>query len=311
MKITGGDLKKSSYTKRQKALIIKKMFVNEISLDDAEKEFASLREAMCNADKIFSPYSRVGNNIVDYFTRPQRLDVEGNKGINFFDFLYNKSEFYKKDWFKRFISIHNDMDEVRAMYKAFQVYYGSVNIFRPLIAIEFYCMFKPKSILDFTMGWGGRLVGATALNIPKYIGIDMNQDLKAPYTKLVDFLKDKTTTDIKLYFTDALKVDYTKLDYDMVFTSPPYYNVEIYKGTKKQSKDDWDREFYEPIFRKTYAGLKKQGWYCLNVPVEVYERVCIRVLGRATKLVPFRKGKRGVKGGVETYSEMIYCWKKK
>ena len=47
MKITGGDLKKSSYTKRQKALIIKKMFVNEISLDDAEKEFASLREAMC------------------------------------------------------------------------------------------------------------------------------------------------------------------------------------------------------------------------------------------------------------------------
>ena len=68
----------------------------------------------------------------------------------------------------------------------------------------------------------------------------MNQDLKAPYTKLVNFLEDKTKTDIKLYFTDALKVDYTKLDYDMVFTSPPYYNVEIYKGTKRQSKDDWD-----------------------------------------------------------------------
>jgi len=311
MIIYGGELKKSSYTKRQKALIIKKMFVNDIGLDDAENEFRALREAMCNADKVFSPYSRVGNKVVDYFTRPQRIDVEGNKGINFYDFLYNKDEFYKKDWFKRFINQNKDMGEIRAMYKAFQVYYGSVNIFRPLIAIEFYCMFKPKSVLDFTMGWGGRLVGACALNIPKYIGIDMNQDLKAPYTKLVNFLEDKTKTDIKLYFTDALKVDYTKLDYDMVFTSPPYYNVEIYKGTKRQSKDDWDRDFYEPIFRKTYAGLKKQGWYCLNVPAEVYERVCIRVLGKATKLVPFRKGIRGVKGGTESYGEMVYCWNKK
>ena len=92
MIIYGGELKKSSYTKRQKALIIKKMFVNDIGLDDAENEFRALREAMCNADKVFSPYSRVGNKVVDYFTRPQRIDVEGNKGINFYDFLYNRKD---------------------------------------------------------------------------------------------------------------------------------------------------------------------------------------------------------------------------
>jgi hypothetical protein len=60
----------------------------------------------------------------------------------------------------------------------FNMYFGSVNIFRPLVSAKIYEIFKPTSILDFTMGWGGRMVGAMALNVKKYTGIDNNKNLQ-------------------------------------------------------------------------------------------------------------------------------------
>jgi hypothetical protein len=49
----------------------------------------------------------------------------------------------------------------------FNMYFGSVNIF-PTSGFQNIQIFKPTSILDFTMGWGGRMVGAMALNVKKY-----------------------------------------------------------------------------------------------------------------------------------------------
>jgi len=193
-------------------------------------------------------------------------------------------------------------------WRIFNLYFGSINVFKPLIAMNMYCRYRPKSVLDFTMGWGGRLVGACALNIPRYIGIDLNKQLEKPYKEMKDTLEKHSTTDIKLYFEDALKVDYSKLDYDMVLTSPPYYNIELYNGTKKMSKEDWDNNFYKPIFERTFKYLKKGGHYCLNIPADVYERVAVEVLGKAHEFVPLPKSKRT---GEETYKEFIYVWVKK
>jgi DNA modification methylase len=164
------------------------------------------------------------------------------------------------------------------------------------------------------MGWGGRLVGACAVDVPKYIGIDLNTSLKKPYTDMIKMLKPLTDTKIDVRFKDALKVDYSKLDYDMVFTSPPYYNLEIYEGTVKKTKDDWDDQFYKPIFTKTWTHLKKGGHYCLNVPREVYERVCLDIFGKADELIPLVKAERKKVGEAKDpkkkYGEFIYVWRK-
>ena len=37
-----------------------------------------------------------------------------------------------------------------------------------------------------------------------------------------------STTKIRMYFEDATKFDYSKIEYDMVLTSPPYYALEKY-----------------------------------------------------------------------------------
>jgi hypothetical protein len=65
------------------------------------------------------------------------------------------------------------------------------------------------------MGWGGRMVGAMALNQKKY-GIDNNKNLQKPYKDMVKLLKPHTDTRVKLMFKSALDVDYSKLEYDMV-----------------------------------------------------------------------------------------------
>ena len=221
------------------------------------------------------------------------------------------------------------MNDYKKWYHIFNLYQSSITIFKPVLAMEIYNKFKPHTVLDPTMGWGGRLVGACALNSSssseknpsgypkKYIGIDINKNLEKPYIEMKDKLKELgTKTEIQLMFKDALKVDYSKLKYDMVFTSPPYYNIEIYKGTIRQSKEEWDENFYKPLFEKTYKYLENGGHYILNVPSEVYERVCIPLLGKADILFPLKKIERGTsstKTGKEVninYKEYIYIWKK-
>lgn len=310
-KILGGGLALSQKNKINKELY-------SITEEEAENDYEKLESL--NPDEI-NTNSRIGNTFVNYYTSLERLNTIGNKGMSFFDFWEKKNEYSKKNYIKKLINYqlksNPDMNKYKLWYNMFRLYYGSISVFKPLIAMEIYNKYNPKSILDFTMGWGGRLVGACALNVPNYIGIDLNNNLKKPYKEMVKKLKELgTTTNIKLMFKNALLVDYSKLNYDMVFTSPPYYNIEIYKGTQKQSKEDWDNNFYRPIFEKTYRHLKQGGTYILNVPKEVYERVCVDLFGKADELIPLNINKRG-KSKTTTgkeytidYTEYIYVWKK-
>jgi DNA adenine methylase len=258
-----------------------------------------------------NPLSKVGNKFVDYFTFLERLNTKSKQGLNFFEVLATKNKISKKEYIQNFIKVIKkdspEMPILKLWYTIFRLYYSSITIFRPIVAVSLYLQFKPTSVLDFTMGWGGRLVGACALDIPHYIGIDMNQKLKKPYEDMVETIKPYTNTDITLFFKDALLVDYSKLNYDMVLTSPPYYNLEIYNGSQIKTKEIWNNEFYEPIFERTFKYLKKGGHYCLNVPKEIYENVCLKVLGTADLFIPMPKSKRTQN---EKYSEFIYVWKK-
>lgn len=255
--------------------------------------------------------SRIGNIFVDYFTFSQRLETVSKKGMNYFEFLLN-TEYHKKPYIQKLLIYQANTDEYVALYRIFTLHCGSIGLFKPLTAMELYNRFKPTSVLDPTMGWGGRLVGCCALDIPNYIGIDCNQHLKAPYENMVDLLvnKLKTSTNIKLLFQDALEVNYSELYYDMVLTSPPYYNIEIYQGTTRKLYDEWN-EFYKKLFFETYKHLKVGGYFCLNINTEIYEQVCIELLGNADEIIILKKkGHPKNKFCKTTYKENIYVWNK-
>jgi len=272
-------------------------YVKRITIESLERDWLRLKNTILP----ISPYCRIGNKAIDYFTLVERLNTKGQKGYSYYDILYNMKYLKENPSMKRML----DKTKRPNIYKEaldIKLYHGSVAVFKSTIAKELYMKYNPKTILDFTMGWGGRLLGACSLNVPKYIGIDSNYSLEKCYRDMVTWLENKSTTKVELFFRDCLKIDYSLLNYDMVLTSPPYYNLEIYTGTNRRTKDEWDKEFYEPIFRETFKHLQIGGHYCLNINEEILDRVAIRVLGDKFEKIPMNISPRG------SYKEYIYVW---
>ena len=304
-------LKKENLTWEEKKLIAQQ--IKSFNMLHIEDQFKKLQSIGSNAS-LQSERSRIGNDIVDYFSFLQRLHTKGKYNVNYFDFITNLEFFKNKKFIQNMILYYENIknkNKLKNQYIVWKEIYNicisSINIIRPLVYMEIYTKFKPTSILDFCAGWGGAVVAAAALNIPKYTGIEINFYLNKPYQKLISFLSSFSTTNVNMFFQNALEIDYSSIDYDFVFTSPPYYFIQKYENNAiYKSKEEMDILFYRPIISKTYKYLKKGGYYILNVNNEVYERVCLSVLGEPIEIFPYKKSKRQ-----NNYKELVYVWIKK
>ena len=287
--------------------------IKNISIDDVEKEMKQLINIGKNAGEL-SSRSRIGNNIVDFFTFPQRLETKGKYDVNFFEFVDNIKEFKKKKFIQTMLTYYKDVknknntkNEYIVLKEIYNICISAINIMRPLNCMEIYTKYYAKRVLNFCAGWGGSTVAAAALNLDAYYGIEINTDLKLPYENMVSYLKKKSSTKFDIFICDAVSFDYTKINYDTVFSSPPYYFIEKYANNfKYNSKQEMDDNFYTPLFTKTYNGLQIGGHYIINVCNEIYEKVLKNVLGEAQEIFPFKKSKRQ-----NNYTEMVYVWVKK
>ena len=63
--------------------------------------------------------------------------------------------------------------------------------------------------------------------------------------------------------------------------------------------------FYIPVITNTFTHLKENGYYCLNVNEQIYEDICVNILGKAHQKISLKKSKRQ-----NEYTEFIYIWKK-
>ena len=286
--------------------------IKMLSLDDAIKDFNKLKLIGSNACNMSYRY-RTGNNVVDFFTFTERLNTKGKYDINFYEFIDNIEEFKKKKFISNMLKYYEDVKNKNktknnyiVLKEVYNICISAINIFRPLVAMEIYTKYNPKCVLDFTCGWGGRLVGACALNIPNYIGIDINTNLINPYLEMKTFFKNISETNVDIFFEDAVTFDYSKITYDMVLTSPPYFFLEKYSNnTNYSSKNEMKNNFYIPVFSNTYKYLQQGGYYCLNINKEIYEDICVGLLGVATDIISLKKKQRQ-----NNYEEFIYVWYK-
>jgi len=301
---------KENYTNEEKQEISKQ--IKNITLKEIDNEMKKLIEIADGASSM-SPRSRIGNNVVDYFTFSQRLSTRGKYNINFYEFIVNINEFKKKKFIQNMLNYYDTVKNktkkktyYTVLKEVYNICISAINIIRPLVYMEIYAKYKPNTILDFCAGWGGAAVAASALNIPRYIGIEINTSLIQPYKDLIEFLKERSETNVEMIFDSALNIDYSKLDYDFVFTSPPYYFIQKYENnTEYLSKKEMDNDFYIPLFSNTYANLKPNCIYALNINKEVYENVCVKLFGEAHDSYPYKKSKRQ-----NNYDEIVYVWKK-
>jgi len=214
-------------------------------------------------------------------------------------------------------------------FTAFRIGYLSVPVnFPPLTAKFLYEKYtsnvtqdKTAIVYDPSSGWGGRILGAMSANRPiHYIGTDPNPDNvfvdgKTKYEHIAEFYNnnvnsslffDGNTYDI---FTDGSEEIYKnprfqqyKGKIDLIFTSPPYFNRELYSMDPNQSAvkygssyESWRDGFLKPTLNTCYEYLKPGGYLLWNIadvltegeylPLEQDSIDCLLSLGMKQEIV--------------------------
>ena len=143
--------------------------------------------------------------------------------------------------------------------------YGECNTFNPLLMIAVIKKYFTKriKILDPSMGWGDRLIASLAMDCEMYVGFDPNKCLKEDYNTIKATLSPKTNTKfIMKKFSNSLLPINTEGDFDLVLTSPPFFNKEIYTCTEEDvntSYKDWLKSMYKPFLQDMAKAVKPEG----------------------------------------------------
>ena len=204
--------------------------------------------------------------------------------------------------------------------------------FRPSTAKAIYDHFGAKSILDFSSGWGDRLCGFLASDAESYVGIDPNERLFSQYDQMIEHL-GAGNKEIKLINKCAEDTTLGKRRFDLVFTSPPYFNIERYtqednQSFKKYRKiENWLESFLFKAIDLSWKHLKPDGCLVINVS-DVYSnhtinKICdpmndyISSLDGASYLGCYgyqmrtRPNSGALKGKTGKFAEPMWIWKKR
>ena len=156
------------------------------------------------------------------------------------------------------------------------------------------------TVYDPSAGWGGRILGAMSVGRPiHYVGTDPNTDNFidelgiSRYEYLADFFLKSigergTNVTSKFFVTNENhtyelfqdgsetiqfnpKFQKYKGKLDFIFTSPPYFNREMYSDDATQSYKahseyaDWRDNFLRPTLETAVAYLKSDRYLCWNI----------------------------------------------
>jgi hypothetical protein len=128
---------------------------------------------------------------------------------------------------------------------------------------------KSNGILfDPCHGWGGRMLGTVAANW-SYIGCDPNTVTFNNVSDIASFLniQDKVT----LLNIPAEEYTFIPNSVDIVLTSPPYFNLEMYNDNPDQSYNKfntyevWENKWLRPLISSSISMIKDNGISAWNV----------------------------------------------
>ena len=168
--------------------------------------------------------------------------------------------------------------------KSIKLFSGAqaVSGFRPTIAKCLVGLLFPNgekiSVLDPCMGWGGRMYGFSQSDqVEKYVGFDVATETVMGLWELRNKLRRLNLlndTDIAIYqhpFEDARDIVMEYTPFDLVMTSPPYFDIEKYSDDEDQSYrkyatyTEWVDGFLKPSIILSHHALRSGGILALNV----------------------------------------------
>jgi tRNA1(Val) A37 N6-methylase TrmN6 len=171
-----------------------------------------------------------------------------------------------------------------------------------------------KKWLDISAGWGDRLLAAMSLDMD-YLGYDPNLELQAGYQQMIAMFAGSTQCQVIPAPFEQASIDSEK--YDVVLTSPPFFDLEVYTNQAGQSivsfptLSEWMVNFMFVALRKAWAGLKIGGYLILHLSDTRELSICeMTNLFIETSLSGSSwEGIIGLQGGSEFYRP-TWVWKK-
>lgn len=200
------------------------------------------------------------NIFTDYYTEPQRLEAQVYGSIKPIDALKDPSIVKKLLNVGEILSPYLMRERLRENVR-------EATQFKVCLAkavIDVYC--KNGTYLDMSMGWGDRLVAALASPVKKYIGFDPNESLHDSYVQM-----SQLNPKVETHFHTLPFQDLGYRNVDLAFTSPPFFDFEIYSKDQGQSivgtstYKDWTETFYYPMMNDAWASLKEAGKMILYI----------------------------------------------
>eukprot|EP00759_Apiculatamorpha_spiralis_P002866 PhF_6_TR11266/c0_g1_i1/m.18174 len=163
--------------------------------------------------------------------------------------------------------------------RGLKVFCGSqcVSNFPPTVAAAIYDTFGGTHgvVWDMSMGYGGRLCGATIANVKRYIGTDPCTQTFEGLQEMVDFLSkhggSRVHTKFELHCVGSEEFIPKRNSLDLCFTSPPYFDCERYSTEPTQSfvkytsKQVWLEDFLGRTFVNCWSGLKDDKYMVINI----------------------------------------------
>ena len=260
---------------------INKHSFDKVTIEDVEKHKiitdaelrADLESLRCYSSEN-SPNSSCGNKFLYHHQLVNLMHCRREKAKTMYDLSTDEWNKLIEETIKRNRGGKSAAGDV---FECFRVNKGSVVMFKSAAAKYLYQKYGATSVLDPTAGWGGRMLGAWAADV-SYTGIDTNTNMKPAYDEMMKFIRESKTPslfynepDLNMIWEPCLDVDFSKIDYDFVLTSPPYVNIEVYEHMEEWSSDEaFYKEFFIPLWQKCVDNIKRPGTVCFNISPKMY-----------------------------------------
>lgn len=153
---------------------------------------------------------------------------------------------------------------------------GSIQNFKPMNARavwEYICPNLFGNLLDFSSGYGGRMMGAMTSRMRyHYTGIDPNTKTYEGLVALGELLTEcGQGRGYSMNCVPSEDFEPAPKFYDAAFSSPPYFDLEIYSDEPTQcmnrcsNLDAWFDLYAEPTLKMIHKALSDDGIYAVNI----------------------------------------------
>ena len=241
---------------------------DEYTVTERRKDWEALvkKEVLEDGDiAAIDTRSRPGHKLLDHYM-PHFYDVANYKGISVRSLV--NQEALEKALFANLV-MHSTpyKSEIRRML-VLTGGLGNVTKYRTVTAKAIVQYFGAKRVLDPCAGWGGRMLGALAAGAA-YVGCEPDPNTAAGLRGILADPAIASCSRLAQIFEKPVEDCELGAEFDMILTSPPYFNLERYTAGEQSigrhaTWTAWLEDWLRPVILGCLA-LLKEGTSCWSV----------------------------------------------